>query len=167
MILHHFTCRDGADGIDAAGEIRPNPIPERIPTGIVHLSTGMGDAPPIVWLTDLPNPRRDQVGLTSDGLPCDRMEVRYTVDVDSAERWRSFARRHCADSRWRRTIERYSDPYHWFVHEGAIPRGRIVDCVTLVGAARHVQTVDAAAGVFEGGPESTGWLRQQREADDE
>ena len=39
----------------------------------------------------------------------------------------------------------------------------------LLAAVRALdgRTVDAAAGVFEGGPESTGWLRQQREADDE
>ena len=56
------------------------------------------------------------------------------------------------------------------LEERAAAEGRIEDATReLVAAVRALdgRTVDAAAGVFEGGPESTGWLRQQREADDE
>ena len=48
-----------------------------------------------------------------------------------------------------------------------VPRRHRMTLDPALVTCREDRTVDAAAGVFEGGPESTGWLRQQREADDE
>ncbi len=115
MRLFHFTCEDhGAPGIREDGVIRPSPL--------YVLDIGLTPRMYVAWLTDLPDPRRYQVGLTSQSLTCDRMAVRFEADVD-AERWRRFARRHrdVLPGWWRRDLERFGDPWHWFVSTEPVP----------------------------------------------
>jgi hypothetical protein len=63
--LWHYTCDHGHDAIlNDGGTLRPN---LRAPV-------------PLLWLTDLLEPARDALGLTSRILDCDRTEHRYRID---------------------------------------------------------------------------------------
>lgn len=102
MRLYHFTCYHAADRIGRRGWLRPwaNPM---WPT-----------VPPLVWLTDLERPERLAVGLTSDILKCDRMEVRYAT-TQSCEPWRAFIERVAAARSMRQLHYPGTQPEHWFV----------------------------------------------------
>lgn len=112
MILYHYTCRDRATRIDRDGHLRPNPqlvIPADL-----------------VWLTDLSEPYREALGLTSGLAACDRCEVRYEVDTDTAQPWIEWARRHLpGHDNWTRVRVLNNTfgalPRHWFVSTEAIP----------------------------------------------
>ncbi len=65
--LYHFTCDHCAPSIIATGALIPNRHPF------------MPQLAPAVWLTVDANPRRTDVGLTSDSLSCDRMAHRFRV----------------------------------------------------------------------------------------
>ena len=68
MALYHYTCDHSHGLILAEGVLRPRP----------------GYLPrPLVWLTDLPTPNRDGLGLTSHTITCDRTAYRYRVTDDS------------------------------------------------------------------------------------
>lgn len=111
LLLYHFTCRDhGAPAIDAAGHL----VPRRHP-----LLPGLG---PLVWLTDLPDPPRDALGLTSDVLSCDRMAVRYEASTDIIPdlTWWPFLRDR-GDAEVVRDLESYGSPLHWWVARGNVP----------------------------------------------
>jgi hypothetical protein len=108
--LFHYTCADGARGIDRDGVLAPH----------AHPWIGV----PLVWLTDLDTPWRDALGLTSHDLTCDRTAVRYEVaDGSSCIRWATWARANL-DPATRRTIEYDAPglrPGHWWVCPGPVP----------------------------------------------
>lgn len=103
MRLWHFTCEHGYRQIGTHGTLKPNR----------HVL--LGDAPPVVWLTDLQSPERDAVGLTSRFITCDRMAYRYMVNEGTVERWADFADEHDVPLWVRADLESYGDPEHWFV----------------------------------------------------
>ena len=79
----------------------------------------------VVWLTDLAEPDRDALGLTSTMLSCDRTEYRVTVApeaVGAAVWWPVWSRRVEREIR-----EAYEDaapglrPVHWWVSEVPVP----------------------------------------------
>jgi len=85
---------------------------------------------PVVWLTDDPSPLRDEVGLTSTSLPCDRMSHRFRVtDTSQCYPWRrvvdaiwcdpaqadALPRHLVAD------LERYGRPDSWWVSMTPVP----------------------------------------------
>lgn len=77
--LWHFTCSHAAVDIGRRGVLRPNPHP---------LLAFLG----LVWLTSDPMPQREDVGLTSTILACDRVEHRYRVtDPSMCVPWLSMA----------------------------------------------------------------------------
>ncbi len=79
MTLWHYTCDHGRDGIGDHGTLRP--AREMIPRSRVHgLPSWYRPALDLVWLTDLPFPARDALGLTSLALSCDRTAHRYRCD---------------------------------------------------------------------------------------
>lgn len=108
--LYHYTCSDhGAPGIQSDGIIRPTRL------------WGQHYAPLAVWLTDLPFPDRDRLGLTSLILDCDRTEVRFEVECE-AVRWKHFAAEIGVPREWRRALEgNGADPYHWFISTEPVP----------------------------------------------
>lgn len=108
MKLYHFACRHSAEGIRSSGFLRPWPQPV---LGGVEL----------VWLTDLDDPTRGQVGLTSHTLKCDRMEYRVLAESDGSVRWTSFARSLPLESR--RALELSTDaaPAHWWISLTSVP----------------------------------------------
>lgn len=105
MSLYHYTCSHGIAGIGAFGKLLPRTCP------------WMPDAPAVVWLTDMVEPDRDAIGLTSTILTCDRLEGRYVVsrNAPGVFDWASFAAAHVGDTAARRTAERYADPSRWWV----------------------------------------------------
>ena len=68
MTFYHFTCDHGRQNIGKHGLILPNP------------HTGFA------WFTDLANPCREALGLSSHTLTCDRMRWRYRVTDATAIR---------------------------------------------------------------------------------
>jgi hypothetical protein len=116
MILYHYTCRDGARGIHHTGTILPNPHPL------------LPSLPPLVWLTDLPVPDRQALGLESTILTCDRTEVRITVDAAKTPiyRWRDFAADRGMRRRDRRPFERGRQPDRWYVAVQPIPLSAVL-----------------------------------------
>lgn len=111
MKLWHFTCRDAAPRIVACGYLRPHPQ--------IQL-----DGTKLVWLTDLENPTRDQIGLSSITLNCDRMEHRFEVDTDAMTPWLSWLRERPRDVRLaarRLALAEGALPAHWYVAVVNIP----------------------------------------------
>ena len=99
--LYHFTCEHGFAGISETGLLRPNVHPF-----MRHLG-------PLLWLTDLPAPSADSVGLTSERLACDRLAYRYIVHTRAAIRWSDLRDR--APRALVEVLESYSAPSHWWV----------------------------------------------------
>lgn len=105
-ILFHYTCRDhGADGIRRLGYVGTNPHP---------LLPGQ---PSLVWLTDLSEPIREGLGLTSSLLSCDRTEVRVAVNAPTAVPWTLWARANYVPRSVRDDLESFGLPAHWWVSE--------------------------------------------------
>lgn len=109
--LFHFTCDHAAPLIRRCGEIHPQApwLPQ----------TGLANAPPVVWLTDLRAPKADDVGLTSTMLRCNRLEFRFTILTDRAIPWLHFIETYTPDSGWLSMLHGFGQiethPEHWFV----------------------------------------------------
>lgn len=75
MTLYHYCCSHSRNGITDRGFLRPY---GRAMFGV-----------DLVWFTDQSMPDRVGLGLTSNLLPCDRLEHQYIVEVsaDQVERW--------------------------------------------------------------------------------
>lgn len=80
MKLYHFTCDHSIKGIRRDGVLRPWPQPI------------LGES--LVWFTDMPDATRDQLGLTSPSITCDRMAHRFDVDLAELDAlyWPFYAR---------------------------------------------------------------------------
>ena len=107
MILFHYTCDHGAEGIRRSGVLRPNPqalLPR-----------------PLVWLTDLAEPHRDALGLTSLILSCDRTAHRFRVDTTAAMWWPHYARTVPPWAREALDGEPGAMPAHWWVVDVPVP----------------------------------------------
>lgn len=95
-MLWHFTCDHGVHGIGRRGVIRRG-------------------AYGVVWLTDDPKASRDDLGLTSTMLPCDRMEFRYSVRDHDAVRWLDSDVRAALPEKMRLDLEVGRRPSCWWV----------------------------------------------------
>lgn len=108
MKLYHFTCEHAAQRIRVDRWLRP------------HRQVVLGDRE-LVWLTDLEEPYRAALGLTSYTLRCDRTEVRVVAVTSDATHWPVYARGLPAEQR--HALE-YADgalPMHWWVAEMPVP----------------------------------------------
>lgn len=108
--LWHFTCSHSAGPIRDGGELRPWPHP-LLPE-------------PLVWLTDLEEPFRDGLGLTSHTLTCDRTEHRFeVVDPTTAIWWPTYARTLRLGGWVRRELDQAPGamPAHWWVSTEPVP----------------------------------------------
>ncbi len=102
--IYHFTCNDGRRAIGKSGLILPN-------LGFSGLA----------WFTDLPDPDRHQLGLTSYSLDCDRMTHRYRVtDTANVVAWADYP---CDPPEWRLALAALDGvaPEHWFVATKPVP----------------------------------------------
>jgi hypothetical protein len=109
MILFHYTCEHAATPIRLEGQLVPQPqvwLPDRL-----------------LWLTDLDRPWREELGLTSRIITCDRTAHRFTVDVPAAAvlPWAVYARRRRISQRVREGLETGALPMHWWVSLGPLP----------------------------------------------
>lgn len=99
--LFHFTCQHAADRIE--GLLLPHPQPL------------IGDTA-LVWLTDLDEPDREGLGLTSMTLACDRTQIRYRVtDPTPVEPWIGSTTQASVAPPIQALLHRYSRPEHWFI----------------------------------------------------
>ncbi len=100
--LWHFTCDHGHRGIGKRGLLRPNP----------HvLMPALGA---VVWLTSDGMPDRDDVGLTSHLISCDRLAYRYrVVDSSGAVPWGDL--RSEVPPGVLADLERYAEPDTWWL----------------------------------------------------
>ena len=106
--LYHFTCDHGHDGLGTNGTLQPQPHPL-----LPQLSA-------LTWMTTDPNPTRDDCGLTSTMLDCDRMEYRYRVtDRRHCIPWARL--RQLATSDVLAILESYGKPDTWWVARTPIP----------------------------------------------
>jgi len=105
--LWHFTCAHGAVAIGRRGVLQPHPQP---------VLGGM----PLIWFTSDPFPARDDVGLSSVMLRCDRMEHRYrATDTTGCFPWLALA-----DDLDPRTVAMLSAdraPATWWVARTPVP----------------------------------------------
>jgi hypothetical protein len=103
MNLWHFTCEHGFAGLKRRGFLQPR----------VHLLAP--ELGPVVWLTSDPHPARDDVGLTSSMLSCDRMQHRYRVDAwgDGCVAWDLV--RESVNPRFVHDAESFGKPASWWV----------------------------------------------------
>jgi hypothetical protein len=102
--LYHFTCVDGHALISQSGVLLP------------HEHLLMRHLGPLLWLTDLPHPTPESVGLTHDWVACDRLAYRYTVSpavAHAATPWAELRKR--VPRAVVATLESYGDPAHWWV----------------------------------------------------
>lgn len=115
--LYHYTCDHGRTAIGDVGVLRP--------LSMVRHDLDWTDLMPaqFVWLTDLPVPDREGLGLTSNTLQCDRTTNRYRV----------IQRTHAHAVPWadvRDTVPRYqvaelerapgAKPEHWWVSRSVL-----------------------------------------------
>lgn len=102
--LFHYTCGHAVAGITADGALEPNHHPL------------LGVA--LVWLTDLSEPFRLALGLTSYSLGCDRTEYRFDIaSARVAEHWPRYCRRIALPRRVSEAVEDIPGvlPAHWWV----------------------------------------------------
>lgn len=105
--LWHFTCEHAHQEIGKRGILLPNQH---------QLMPRLG---PVVWLTSDPAPDRDDVGLTSSYLKCDRMAYRYRgASHPGVYPW-SDVRGQVAPP-LRDDLERYGQPDTWWLSSGPV-----------------------------------------------
>lgn len=107
--LWHYTCDHGH------AQITNTLVPGAVLVG--RRLKGPGD---LIWLTDLPHPNRDALGLTSHILSCDRITHRYRL-TDGADvvQWMNVRRAYP----WAAELESApgARPRHWFVSGVPVP----------------------------------------------
>lgn len=113
--LYHYTCDHGRRDIGSRECLL---IPH------VHLFLGCK----LLWLTDLPDPSRESVGLTQDRIACDRLRFRYVIDtpLDLAfcRAWLTSAERASLESNpeYLGALEdpHFAQPQHWWIVSRAV-----------------------------------------------
>jgi hypothetical protein len=108
MRLYHYTCDHSAARIRTARWL--------VPHRQVVLS-----GRELVWLTDLEEPNRAALGLTSHILRCDRTKVRVVAVTSDATHWPAFARGLPAEQRHELECAPGVLPMHWYVAEMPVP----------------------------------------------
>jgi hypothetical protein len=113
-VLWHYTCRHSARKIGPAGILYP--------AGQL-LGRSLHWPGSLVWLTDLPTPNRDALGLTSHALDCDRTEHRYRATDTLSCRPYTDLRRALPDDAWRLSLETAPGARlrHWWVSLEPVP----------------------------------------------
>lgn len=109
--LYHYTCDHAVAGIIRDEHVRP-------------LSDMASHAVPpwgyFAWFTDLAEPNREGLGLTSAILTCDRTVHRFEVtDATEVERWVNVRRFHP----WAAILESAPGamPAHWWLSTEPVP----------------------------------------------
>jgi hypothetical protein len=104
--LWHFTCADGHAGIQRSGMVYPMATLTTKPVG------GLGH---FAWFTDLAEPDREALGLTSVTLSCDRTTHRYRVLSTFGVFWWPLG----GNPEWTALLT--GDPSHWWASRTGVP----------------------------------------------
>ncbi|MEN8233757.1 MAG: hypothetical protein ABFR89_02400 [Actinomycetota bacterium] len=102
-MFYHFTAERRALQID--GWLR------RFPQQLLF-------AEPLIWVTDLADPQREAVGLTSHRIPYDRMATRFTLEPWSeglVKRWLGSALQQSTPAHVLEMLHEGAAPEHWFI----------------------------------------------------
>jgi len=78
--LYHFSCYHGAAGISSRNMVLPTAL--HSPEAVDAVPAAWRWMGAYAWFTDIPQPGRFALGLTSHAISCDRLEYRFRV-VDS------------------------------------------------------------------------------------
>jgi hypothetical protein len=108
MDLYHYTCDHGHDQID-----------DLVVPATWQTDRASGTPGVYAWFTDLADPMRDALGLTSHMLACDRTAHRYRVlDSVGVVPWVTVRRMWA----WAEELESApgARPRHWFVADGPV-----------------------------------------------
>lgn len=147
-LLYFFTSRDELERIRAAGAVEPRSL--RGPDGLLRHS------PPVVWLTDDPDPLPAQRIREPGASVHDRRTVRLTVAVSNAMPWFAWAHVQRLPRRVRRRIDH---PYHgfaarWWVTPQPIPEQRwlSIDQQSVPGSRMSTLPEDGSPGAPGAGP---------------
>lgn len=120
--LYHYTCWHGRRGIGNSGLLIP---PRRLADPASYHDWQPWQFPmlDLIWLTDLPEPARYPLGLTSKTVACDRTRHRYRVAADLAEirRWVDVRREYPLEMREGLENAPGAMPMHWWVSRAAVP----------------------------------------------
>lgn len=76
MIWWHFTCNHGHAGIVKTGRLLPTTSLVDA-SAVARMAATQRRVAELVWLTDLADPVRDALGLTSHEIACDRTQHRW------------------------------------------------------------------------------------------
>jgi len=106
VIFYHYTCEDAATEIGVTGVLVPTPQPLFV--------NGVGQAM-LVWLTDLPDPDVEGLGLTAHELNCDRSAVRYRARREEFTPWVGSRLHAAMPPSMQAEFHRGRTPAHWFV----------------------------------------------------
>jgi hypothetical protein len=122
--LYHYTCQHGRLGIGDRGEVKPLRMhsPRAAKQLTQHPYAAMLAL--VIWFTDLDEPARGLLGLTSHSLRCDRTQYRYRVtDPSDVERWLGSPIRRAFTQRARNSLELLGAamPAHWWVSVEPVP----------------------------------------------
>lgn len=112
MILYHFTALHHHESIYRDGYLRTTESNIGSPVALLP-PHGEHYGPDVVWLTDQPDPT--PVDIAVDGALLDKMQVRFAVRLEDAERWSDFAEHHGIHPEWRRILEDGRRPETWWV----------------------------------------------------
>ena len=118
--LWHYTCDHAQDSIGDEGLLVP---------ALAQIGAAAAGRMPswekavagLVWLTDLDSPLRNELGLTSNSIGCDRTRHRYRVVGYSAVHYPTIRRD--LPKRAREALESAEGamPMHWFVAYTPVP----------------------------------------------
>lgn len=113
MNMYHYTCDCALEKIEADNWLlKPN------------LLTAKFGLPVVVWLTDMEQPDKQALGLTSRTLPCDRTQHRLAIpDTSSVVPWSQWCRANNFTRAQRDVLEvsnrfgsaSQAQPRRWFV----------------------------------------------------
>lgn len=137
--LYHFCCDHSAQLILADHlQLRPSPmswknydLEIRNRLRGVRYTSGLGDAPSVLWLTSEPDPSFNDTGLTASprshgGSGCNRMEWRFTIDATSVRnqhklmQWRTFTMLYLPNPEWRINLEWKRAVDTWYVADAPV-----------------------------------------------
>lgn len=125
--LYHYSCVHSRDGIVDSGLIYPGFKLQSPRTRTLAPTNKIGNmVSQMVWLTDLASItgiNRNMVGLTKNGLNCDRTAFRFEVTNENVPifRWAELRERWPVDIVLALETLDGARPEHWFVSRGPVP----------------------------------------------
>jgi hypothetical protein len=121
MIWYHYTCSHGHAGITKTGRVLSTVDLVAQAGTVATMSAEVRRTAELIWLTDLAEPIRDALGLTSEAIACDRTRYRWRVVDYKPVRY--VAMRRDLPRALRDSLESAHGalPMHWWVAYTPVP----------------------------------------------